>query len=470
MANGNTNIYDVAPTVLADEGIDPRAVHMSGIKERQAAQAAKNKESQKKVDEAYKSIEGLEAKGWRKHDATRSEKRKGLRSQMTEWGMRYGTDVFSGEEGQKRYEKFQDGIADYNTFELYSGQLQKEYETQANKALTNAGDYTEDSLKNFTEWKDLPYDEQLKAGLPLLVETEDAADWFADVSKLSIPYKEYGRERVGEGDLEGFLVSSEGMVVDKEAMRKNTEAYISTGITGSNKYGKRVYEENLEELRNSPDGRSLDDTTPNELTGLTELEEAAKQMAIEEVYDLRLTSAQEKHKRGLQQMKGETGEDFEKEEITPGKQKVGAYEFAYDDTYSINFDTGDKGFAEINVPYKISENGQVREGGLVRLSAGGVIQEGYKTYPKDPKDPDTFYPISEAEYNKLSATEKQKVKKQDVVKVTESQKNWNKTKQSWETVKETNYLPLTPEVKKMVKQASPKYKALESQKKNNYGI
>lgn len=312
-----SELYDVAPTIIEGKGINPADVLVSTIADRQARQAAKKSANQKKFADLDKSISDLETSGWYKHDETRNAKRDGLRNRVAESYAKYGENAFSGPEGQERYKSIQDGVADYKTFEKYSNQLQKEYTSQMGK-IKNPDEYTEDSFNNFLAWKDLSYEEQMEAGLPMLRHKVDPSDYFKDLQGLSIPYKDYSRESIGSGEREGLLVTKSGKVVKKEELRNIADSYIETGVKGSNKFGLTLYNEKLEELRNSPDGRTLNDTDKDESTGRTELETKAAELASDEAYALLINRASEEYSTGLAKDPTKTvGSDEEVEEIVP---------------------------------------------------------------------------------------------------------------------------------------------------------
>jgi len=293
-----SELYDVAPTVIKGEGINPADVLVNTIANRQAEQAARKAANQKKFADLEKSIGDLETSGWYKHDETRNTKRDELRNLVSESYAKYGENAFSGKEGRERYRSIQNGVADYKTFEKYSDQLQKEYTTQMGK-IKNPDEYTEDSFNNFIGWKDLSYEEQMEAGLPILKHKVDPSDYFKDLQGLSIPYKDYSRESIGSGEREGLLVTKSGKTVKKEELRNMADSYIETGIRGSNKFGATLYNEKLQELRDSSDGNILNDTDKDETTGRTELETKAAELASDEAYALLINRASEEYSTGL---------------------------------------------------------------------------------------------------------------------------------------------------------------------------
>lgn len=293
-----SELYEVAPTVTGPKGVNAADVFRANAANRQKEQAVKRASRQKKFDDLDKSINDLETSGWYKHDETRNSKRDRLRNNLAESYAKYGENAFSGPEGRERYRSIQDGISDLKTFEKYSGQLQKEYTTERGK-IKDPDDYTEDSFNNFIEWPSLSFEEQMEAGLPILKHKVDPSNYFNDLQGLSIPYKDYSRESIGSGEREGFLVTKSGKVVKKEELRNIADSYIETGMKGSNKFGLTLYNEKVEELRNSPDGRTLNDTDKDESTGRTELETKAAELASDEAYALLLNRANEEYSTDL---------------------------------------------------------------------------------------------------------------------------------------------------------------------------
>ena len=319
MADGTkaSELYDIAPTVIKGKGINPADVLVSTIANRQKEQAVKKAANQKKFADLEKSINDLETSGWYKHEETRNSKRDGLRNNVSEAYAKYGENAFSGKEGRERYRAIKKGVSDYKTFEQYSEQLQKEYTGKMGK-ITDPDKYTEDSFNNFIAWKDLSYEEQMEAGLPTLKHKIDPSNYFKDLQGLSIPYTDYSRESIGSGEREGLLVTKSGKTVKKSELRNIADSYIETGIKGSNEFGLTLYNEKLEELRNSPDGRTLNDTDKDEATGKTELETKAAELASDEAYALLINRANEEYSTGLAKDPTKTaGGDEVDEEIIP---------------------------------------------------------------------------------------------------------------------------------------------------------
>jgi hypothetical protein len=286
------NIHDQHAVVLDESaGLDPTKMYLDALDERRATKDAEQAEKKKLYSDAWTTVEGLEAEGWYKHDNARQEKRDNMRGKLAEWYSEYGMDVFSGKEGKARQTEFRNMKSDYDKFEVYSKQLQEEYSAGAKQIQANPDKYDSQSSEQFLAWKELPYDEQIKRGMPQLKTKEEATNWMMDLKNYGVDgfTNQFGSTKIKPG--KGVITSQSGVSIKEDDIKEWSINWVRTGLNPSsgNKGGKAVFDQYLWELtgdkgRLRKEGDLLDNEERGE-DGYTELERRAFDLAVEAVSD-----------------------------------------------------------------------------------------------------------------------------------------------------------------------------------------
>jgi hypothetical protein len=264
-------------------------MYLDALQKREDERKLAKDAAKQKYDAAWATIEGLNAEGWYKHDNVRQSQRDGLRNTLTEYYTKHGVNAFSGPGGQERQAEFRKRVADYEKFEAYSGQMQSEWDEGAKMIQQNPDKYDEESVNQFLAFKDIPYEEQIKTGVPRLLTKEEAVDWMAELDKVSVQNftKQYGSTKIKPG--EGVITATSGVSIREDDLKNWSTDYINSALkpNSANKGGMKIYKDAIWDLTEGAlkdQGVMLDRDEVGE-DGLTEFERKAKEIAINRTFE-----------------------------------------------------------------------------------------------------------------------------------------------------------------------------------------
>lgn len=284
------SLYDQHSLVLDQTSADPTQQFLELAKERKAKRQKQEEDKKKLYESAWTTIEGLKAEGWYQHDNVRQTKRDDLRGTLTEYYAQYGTDAFTGPEGQQRMAEFKKKVAEYEKFETYSGQMKEEFEKGAELIQKEPDKYDPESVEKFLAWRQLPYEEQLKQGVPRLLSKEEALNWMEEADKIETQgfIHNYSSSKA---DASGSkIITQDGVSIREDDLRAWAEDWIRSGRNphAGNKGGKAAFDDAMWRLTKGDlqkEGGMLDNNPENRgEDGMTDLERRAHDVAVEEAF------------------------------------------------------------------------------------------------------------------------------------------------------------------------------------------